>query len=242
MKRKDFLRGFVHGIPIMLGYLAVSFSFGIFTVGSGLSVAEATLISLTNLTSAGQLAGVPIIAAGGSLIELALTQLVINMRYALMSVSLSQKLDRGVTRAERFLIAFGNTDEIFAVSTAQPHTLTSAYMYGLITSPVIGWTSGTLIGAIAGNILPPAVISALGVAIYGMLIAVVVPAMRERKATALCVALSVTLSCLFYYLPPLQIVPDGFVIIICAVVASALFAWLAPLPPAQEETEGGDAP
>ena len=241
MKRNEYLRGFIHGIPIMLGYLAVSFSFGIFAVGSGLSVAEATLISLTNLTSAGQLAAVPIVAGCGSLIELAMTQLVINMRYALMSVSLSQKLDRRVTRRERCLIAFGNTDEIFAVSTAQPHALTSAYMYGLITTPVIGWTGGTLLGSIAGNILPPVAISALGVAIYGMLIAVVVPTMREHLPTTLCVLLSVAISCLFYYAPFLQAVPDGFVIIIAAVVASALLAAVAPLPPVQEKTEGGDA-
>lgn len=240
MWRKDFMRGFLHGVPIMLGYLAVSFSFGIFSINSGLSVAEATLISLTNLTSAGQLAGVPIIAGGGSLIELAMTQLVINMRYALMSVSLSQKLHGSVRRPERFLIGFGNTDEIFAVATAQPIPLTSPYMYGLIVSPVLGWTGGTLIGGVAGNVLPAAVISALGVAIYGMLIAVVVPIMRDHRPTALCVALSVALSCLFYYLPTLRVIPSGFVIILCAVSASALFALLFPLPLAEGE-KGGNA-
>ena len=238
MKRKDFLRGFIHGIPIMLGYLAVSFSFGIFAVGSGLSIAEVTLISLFNLTSAGQLAGVPIIAGGGSLIELALTQLFINMRYALMSLSLSQKLAGSVRVGERFLIAFGNTDEIFAVSTAQPHPLTSPYMYGLILSPLLGWTGGTLFGAIAGNILPPTVISALDIAIYGMLIAIVVPVMREHRGTALCVAVAVAVSCLFAYVPVLRDVPSGFSIIISAVSASLLFAFLAPLPPVQEE--GGE--
>jgi predicted branched-subunit amino acid permease len=244
MKRKafsrDFIRGFIHGIPIMLGYIAVSFSFGIFAVGSGLSIAETTLISLTNLTSAGQLAGVPIIVGGGGLIELALTQLVINLRYALMSLSLSQKLDRGVKRAERFLIAFGNTDEIFAVSTAQPHPLTSPYMYGLIASPMIGWTGGTALGAIAGNILPASVISALGIAIYGMLIAIVVPVMRDHRGTALCVALAIAISCVFAFVPVLNSVPGGFSIIISAVVASLAMALICPLPPEDGE-KGGEA-
>ena len=239
MKRKDFRRGFIHGIPIMLGYIAVSFSFGIFAVASGLSVVEVTLISLTNLTSAGQLAGVPIIAGGGSLIELALTQLIINLRYALMSLSLSQKLDASVRRAERFLIAFGNTDEIFAVSTAQPHAPTSPYMYGLILSPMLGWVGGTALGALAGNILPAMVISALGIAIYGMLIAIVVPVMREHRPTALCVLAAIALSCLFAYVPGLSAIPGGFSIILSAGGASLLFALIAPLPPVTTE-EGGD--
>ncbi len=239
MKKQDFIRGLIHGIPICLGYLAVSFSFGIFAVGAGLSILEAVLISMTNLTSAGQLAGVPIIAAGGSMIELGATQLVINLRYALMSVSLSQKLDDKVRMADRFLIAFGNTDEVFAVSTSQPHSVSKYYMWGLVLTPYVGWTGGTLLGAVAGNILPAIVISALGVAIYGMFIAIVVPVMRMHSPTALCVLVAVALSCAFYYIPFLQQVPDGFVIIICAVAASALFACLFPIE--TKEQRGDEA-
>lgn len=229
MKRLDFIRGLLHGIPICLGYLAVSFSFGIFAVGAGLSILETVLISMTNLTSAGQLAGVPIIAGGTGLIELAVTQLVINLRYALMSVSLSQKMDGRVHLLDRFLIAFGNTDEVFAVSAAQPASVSKWYMYGLILLPYVGWAGGTLLGAVAGHILPSAVIAALGVAIYGMFIAIVVPAMKAHRPTALCVALAIALSCAFYYIPFLRQVPSGFVIIICAVAASALFAILHPI-------------
>ena len=234
MKKQDFIRGLIHGIPICFGYLAVSFSFGIFAVGAGLSILEVVLISMTNLTSAGQLAGVPIIAGGGSIIELAVTQLVINLRYALMSVSLSQKFDGNVQLCDRFLIAFGNTDEVFAVSTAQPHRVSKQYMYGLILTPYVGWTSGTLLGAVAGHILPAIVISALGVAIYGMFIAIVVPVMRRHRPTALCVLLAIAFSCAFYYVPVLQKVPSGFVIILCAVAAGALFAWLCPVETGEE--------
>ncbi len=240
MRKNNFTRGILHGLPICFGYLAVAFSFGIFAVGQGLSVLETVFISLFNVTSAGQLAGVPILATGGSMIELAATQLIINLRYALMSVSLSQRLDGSVRLADRFLIAFVNTDEVFAVSAVQPGGVSRSYMYGLISMPYVGWAVGTALGAVAGNVLPTLVSGALGVAIYGMFIAIVVPGMRAHLPTALCVAVAVSLSLLFYYVPVLNRVPSGFVIIICAVLASALFAWLRPIDNGRK-TEKEDA-
>lgn len=225
----SFREGIHNGIPICLGYLSVSFAFGIFAVGSGLSIWEALLISMTNVTSAGQLAAVPVFAGGGTLIELAVSMFVINMRYALMSVSLSQKLGKSVRFLDRFWIAFVNTDEVFAVASAKPGTVGRKYFIGLMLTPYLGWSAGTLFGAVAGNILPPIVISALGVAIYGMFIAIVIPPAKKHKPTALCILVAVALSCAFYYIPALQQIPGGFVVIICAVTASVLFALLAPV-------------
>lgn len=128
--RSPFVRGMAHGVPIMLGYLSVSFGFGILAVRLGLPVLGAVAISATNLTSAGQAAGVEIIAAGGTLLEMALTQLVINLRYALMGFSLSQKLDETFTTPHRLLVSFGITDEIYAVAISQPERLTATYMLG----------------------------------------------------------------------------------------------------------------
>lgn len=227
--KNRFLIGLRHGLPIGLGYLSVSFAFGIFSLGQGLSIWETLLISMTNLTSAGQLAGVPIIAVGGSAAELAVTQLVINLRYSLMSVSLSQKLHDSVSLPHRLAVAFFNTDEIFAVASSRTEPLTRSYLYGLGVCPYLGWSLGTLAGALAGDILPARLTSALGITIYGMFVAIVIPAMRERKATAWCVLLAVTLSCAFRYLPLLSEVSSGFAIILCAVTASALLAYLAPL-------------
>ena len=153
-----------HELPICFGYLSVAFAFGIFSTGSGLSLLETLLISMTNVTSAGQLAGVPIIAAGGSLAELALAQLVINLRYALMSVSLSQKLAPDVRLGDRFVIAFVNTDEVYAVAASRPGSVGRGYMYGLIIPPFLGWSTGTLIGCIAGSLLPEMIVNALGIA------------------------------------------------------------------------------
>lgn len=227
----SFKRGLVGGLPICMGYLAVSFAFGIFAIQNGFEIWQAVMISMTNLTSAGQLAGVPIIAAGGTLVELAITQLVINSRYALMSVSLSQKLGPSITMLDRFIISFANTDEVFALAASNRNKVGKRYMYGLIIPPIVGWTLGTLLGAVAGDVLPQSISSALGIAIYGMFIAIVVPPAKKERSTLLCVLLSVVLSLIFYYLPVLKNnIPSGFTIIICAVVASAFMALVAPLP------------
>lgn len=234
MKKNKFIQGIKDGIPIGLGYLSVSFAFGIFAIESGLTVWQTLLISMLNVTSAGQLAGVPIIAGGGTLIEMAVSQLVINARYALMSVSLSQKLSKSVSLFDRFIISFVNTDEVFAVSSAKKGSVGKSYLYGLILTPYFGWSCGTLIGAAAGNILPASVISALGIAIYGMFVAIVMPVIKENKNTLLCVLVAVLLSCMFSFIPLLSKIPSGFSIIICAVLASGLFAIVAPVEVEEE--------
>lgn len=234
MKNGYFKKGIKDGLPICFGYLSVAFAFGIFSVGNGLSVGEALTISMTNVTSAGQLSAVPIIVGGGSLFELALAQFVINLRYSLMSVSLSQRFDKTIRLIDRFILAFVNTDEVFAVASSQPEKLNRSYMYGLILTPYVGWSAGTLIGAVAGDIFPPMLISALGVAIYGMFIAIVLVPSKKSKSTALCVLFAVALNCVFYYTPSLKKIPQGFTIIICAVIASVVFSIIAPV---KAETE-----
>ena len=239
MKKKSaFMAGLVDGLPICFGYLSVSFAFGIFAVGSGLTVWETLFISMTNVTSAGQLAAVPIITLGGTLAELASSQFVINLRYALMSISLSQRLDGSMTLPHRLAVAFVNTDEVFAVAASRPELVGKRYLYGLILTPYLGWSSGTLVGAAVGDLLPAFLTSALGIAIYGMFLAIIIPNAREDRPTAVCVVLAAVLSCLFRYVPLLSRVPSGFVIIICAVAASVVMAIVSPIPEkAQGESE-----
>ena len=234
----SYKKGLISGFPICIGYFSVSFAFGIFSIQNGLTAFEAFLISLTNLTSAGQLAGVPIIAGGGTFLELAATQLVINSRYALMSISLSQKLGKSVRLSDRFIISFGNTDEIFAVASSNRKNVGNRYMYGLMTLPIVGWTGGTLLGALAGDILPKSVSNALGVAIYGMFVAIVIPAIKKEKSMMFCVAIALVFSCLFRYLPYFNAVPSGFAIIICSCIASALAAIMFPV---ENEVTDGEA-
>lgn len=178
--KHSFTEGLRDGLPIFLGYVSVAFAFGISATGQGLTVWQVVLISMTNVTSAGQLAGVPLIAASAPLTEIGLTQLIINLRYALMSVSLSQKLDPDVRLGDRFAISFVNTDEVFAVASGKEGKVGRAYLYGLILPPYVGWAVGTLVGAVAGNILPAFLISALGIAIYGMFIAIIVPPLPDK--------------------------------------------------------------
>lgn len=219
-----FKRGLSDGIPIALGYFSVSFAFGLSAVSGGLSVLRAVLISMTNLTSAGQIAGLDIIIAHGPIIEMALTTLVINMRYFLMSISVSQKLDGSVGWLDRFLISFAMTDEIFAVSSSHS-SVGRKYMYGLALLPWIGWSSGTLFGALCGSVLPASVMNALDVAIYGMFIAIIIPPSKKSAAVAGVVAASALLSCIFGALG----FSGGFAIIVCALVSAGVFALLRPI-------------
>ena len=216
----------------MLGYLSVSFGFGILAVQSGLAAWVASLISATNLTSAGQAAGVLIIAGGGSLAEMALTQLVINLRYSLMAISLSQKLDPSFSAIHRLIAGFGITDEVFAVAYAQPQPVTPAYLYGMVAVSWIGWVCGTTLGAFAGQLLPAVVTAAMGILLYGMFIAIVVPpAKREVRVLLVVVAAGLISLLLHFVFPSLS---DGFAVIISAVVAAGLGAVFFPV---REENE-----
>ncbi len=229
-----FIKGMRHGIPILLGYLSVSFGFGILAVDNGLSALAATIISGTNLTSAGQTSAVLTIGAGGTLLavvlQLVLTQFIINLRYSLMAISLSQKLHPSFTTPHRLLAGFGITDEIFAVAYAQPTPVTPPYMYGLIVVSWIGWVTGTLLGAVAGQLLPETVANAMGILLYGMFVAIVVPPARKEKRILFVVLAAAAFSVLFHVVFPT--VPASLAVVISAVVAAALGAWWFPL---QEE-------
>lgn len=225
--KSEFTKGLTAGIPIALGYLSVSFGFGIMAVRAGLSILAAVGISASNLTSAGQVAGVGVIAAGGTIFEIILTQFVINMRYALMGISLTQKLSPKFTLPHRLFVSYGITDEIFAVASTRNGEVTPAFMYGLIALPFVGWTTGTLLGSVAGNLLPESVSSAMGILIYGMFIAIVVPVAKKQMNVLLVSVFAVALSCVFHYCLP--VVSEGIAIVVCAVVASVLGAIFFPV-------------
>lgn len=225
--KKDFTRGMRHGIPIMLGYLSVSFGFGFLAIQKNLSILAAVGISVTNLTSAGQVAGVGVIAAGGSLLEMILCQIVINLRYSLMSLSLSQKLDQRFTLPHRLIAAYGITDEIFAVASTQPEQLKPAYLYGLILTPFIGWSTGTLLGATAGNFLPASVTTAMSLMLYGMFIAIIIPPAKKNRKILLAILLAAGFSILMKFLLPQ--IGDGFAVIIAALLSAMITAAFFPI-------------
>ena len=215
----NFKQGIRVGIPIGLGYAAVSFAFGILAVDKDLTVSEAVLISLTNLTSAGQFAGLTIIAELGTLVEMALSQFIINLRYMLMAISLSQKVDDDFKGIWRWILGFAITDEIFAVAIQNPGKIKRNYFMGLTIIPIIGWT----------------LTNALGVALYGMFIAVVVPKARDDSHVFVAVCIAVAISVALKYIPVFADLSGGFAIIICTVVASLIAAVLFPVEVSEDE-------
>lgn len=235
MKKKEFLQGIKDGFPICLGYFSVSMAFGLTAVLSGLPIWSAIVMSLTNLTSAGQFAGANILIENGTFIELAITTLIINIRYFLMSLSVSQKVQTNMTTSQRLAVSFGITDEVFAVSMQRKNALSPVYMAGLILTPVIGWTLGTTVGAVATSFMPQILSNSMGIALYGMFIAIIIPPARENKNVTFAIIVAIITSIAFKYLPLLSKISDGWVIIIITVTVSAIAASFFPIPTDEEE-------
>ena len=225
---KDFREGCKNAIPICLGYIAVSFAFGIEASKIGMTTFQAAMTSLLNVTSAGQFSALEVIARNGSFVELAILQFIINLRYMLMSTALSQKLD-GVNTLNRLGISYGVTDEIFAVSIFKKDKLYPMFSYGLISTSVFGWVFGTILGAVAGQVLPQILVSSLGLAIYGMFIAIIIPDTRVKRPVAVVVVVAMVMSCVFTYAPVLKMISGGFRIIIVTIVVAAIAAIAAPV-------------
>ena len=228
-KGLKFKNGVKDGLPIGLGYLSVSFAFGVSASILQVPLFITLLISMTNLTSAGQLAGLEIVASLGTFIEIILTQLIINSRYFLMSLSLSQKVDESFTFSKRLMASAFITDEIFAVAHSKPQKLNTAYYFGLVILPYFGWALGTLLGAIAGNILPTFIVHSLGIALYAMFIAIIVPPATKEIGVLFAVLLGSGISCAFYFIPVLNTLSTGLAIIITAVVVSVITALVFPI-------------
>ena len=228
-------RGMRDGLPIALGYFAVSFSLGIAAKNAGLNIFQGFLASLLNNASAGEYAGFLLIAANASYLEVALLTLITNCRYLLMSCSLSQRFSSSMPFYHRFFIGYDVTDEIFAISVAHPYPLSPRYVYGAMLLALPGWAFGTALGVAMGNILPSNIVSALSVALYGMFIAIIIPPARKNRVIAALVLISFALSFAFSVLPYLKTLSEGIRIIILTVSISA---FAAAVFPRTEDEEG----
>ena len=223
-----FWEGFRYGLPVTLGYMPVSFAFAVTATAGGLPWYVVLMISVTNFTSAGQAAGGNLILTGAPLPEIGVTVFVINIRYMLMSMSLSQKLT-GMPLWKKLLLANGVTDEIFFLAMQKEGRLSGWLFAGLAAGPYGGWVLGTLLGALLGAALPSSLSSALGIALYAMFIAIVVPPSKKSRAVALATLMAAGLSCLFRYAQGLKNIPSGWALILAAVAASALLALRYPV-------------
>lgn len=234
--RSCFVRGLRDGIPICLGYFAVAFTLGIAARRAGLTPLQAGLASLLTNASAGQHAGFTVIAENGTYLEMAIMILVANARYLLMSCALTQKLSPDTGLIPRLIIGFDVTDEIFGVSIAQPGRLNPWYTYGVILAALPGWSSGTALGVVMGNLLPGDLVSALSVGLYGMFLAVIIPPARKEKVVAGIVVASMALSFLANRLPVFDAISSGTKIIILTVIIAAAAALLFPVKEEKEAT------
>ncbi|NLB72570.1 MAG: AzlC family ABC transporter permease [Firmicutes bacterium] len=224
----DFGYGLKQGIPIALGYVPVSFTFGLMAVSGGIPVWVAILISLTNLTSAGQFAGTNLIISGKPLFEIALTTFVINIRYLLMSLSLSQRIAPETSLLERCIMSFGITDETFTVASLERRDISFTYMLGLVVCPYWGWALGTAMGATICSVLPARIQNSMGIALYAMFIALIVPSSKKSKATMIITMVAIAISCLFTWAPYLKQISPGWSIVIATIAACLIGAILFP--------------
>ena len=224
----DFLYGMKKGIPIALGYFAVSFSFGVMAI-TGITPLMATIISATNVTSAGQYAGVNLIIEHAPYFELFLALLLINIRYSLMSLSLTQKLDDTIPVGIKLLIGFGITDEIYAVSITDSHKITAKYMFGLISLPFVGWVLGTAVGAFGAQFINKDLLDAMGIALYAMFIAIIIPDARRNYKILIIILIAVAISCGLHYIPVINTIGIGFKIIIATVIPAIIGAIFFPV-------------
>jgi len=234
-KKSDFTYGFKRGIPITLGYIPVSFTFGLMAVGGGLPPLTVILISLTNLTSAGQFAGTGLILEGAGYFEIALTTFVINIRYMLMSLSLSQKIDPDITLGQRLVFGFGITDETFSVASMEKGKLSYFYMLGLITGPIIGWTLGTALGAFISSALPTDLGNAMGIALYAMFIAIIVPPAKKSRPVLAIVLITVVINLALKYIPIFGFISSGFRITASTILGAGIGAAIWPYKEEDDE-------
>ena len=225
------------GVPICMGYFAVSIALGIAARGAGIGSVAAAITSLLINASAGEYAGFALIAVGASYVEVTVMEAVANARYLLMSASLSQKLEPTTKWWERLLLGFTVTDEIFGVSVSLPCKLSPYFTYGTFVVATMGWTGGTFVGAVLGNVLPARLLSALAVGLYGMFISVFVPEARKNKIVAALVAVSFALSYAFEKIPYIKDISSGIRIIILTVIISLAAAIFFPI----KEGRDGDA-
>lgn len=235
-----FKYGFKKGFPIALGYIPVSFTFGLMAVGGGLPPITAILISLTNLTSAGQFAGTNLILQGAGYLEITLTTFVINIRYMLMSLSLSQKIEPEITLAQRLIFGFGITDEVFTVASMEEGKLPYKYMLGLISGPIAGWTFGTALGALISSTLPQSIINAAGIALYAMFIAIFMPPLKKSRSIFTIVSIAIAVNTALKYIPLFSFISSGFRIIAATILGAGIGAAIWPVSDSEDTQRSDD--
>ena len=232
-----FREGLHDGIPIGLGYLAVSFSLGIAARSAGLSAFRAFLASFLCNASAGEYAGFTLIAADAAYIEMVAVTLIANARYILMSCAMSQRMSPDTKLKHRLLMSYDITDELFGIAIARNGFLNPYYTYGAMLTSIPFWCTGTALGVVAGSLLPLRIVSAFSVALYGMFLAVIIPPARKNKVISGIIVVCFAASYAASELPVVSDISAGTRTVILTVVISAFAALLFPAKEEGDESQ-----
>lgn len=241
-RRTALVQGMRNGVPIGLGYFAVSFALGIAARNAGLGPFQSFLASLLCNASAGEYAGFRVIAARSGLVTMAVMTFIANARYLLMSTAMSQRMDPEGHPIHRFLMSFFITDEFFAITIVRPGYLEPFYLYGavLVASPC--WALGTALGCVAGELMPARAVSALSVALFGMFLAVIVPPARKNKVIAWLIPVCFAASFALSRLPLVSQLSEGTRTILLTVLIASGAAALFPHEDEADERKGETEP
>lgn len=234
-----YYNGLKAGIPIALGYFVVSFTFGMTGVLMGIAPHHLIIMSMTNLTSAGQFACVNLLSQGALYAELMVTVLLINIRYLLMSTALSQKLEKNVPFYKRLIMSAGITDETFSLALVEVETISFGFFMGLLTLPYLGWAAGTALGSLMDNVLDNTMQSAASIALYCMFIAIVLPSAKHHRDIRFAVVLTLVIKLLFLVFPLTRQLTAGYSIILSAIIAASIAAVIFPHSPDTERLNQG---
>lgn len=238
--QSDFSKGVYNGLPIAFGYIPLAFSFGTLAINGGYNFIVPTVMSLLSFTGAGQMAGIQMMIQAASIISIFLVNLVINSRYLVMCLSMNQRITEKMPFWKKMFIAFGMTDENFTVASLYVGKLSFPFFAGLILTSFSGWVLGTLVGALVIQILPSIIQEALSITIYAMFCGLLLPAVKKSGPIAIVTAISVAVSCLFWFIPVLAALPSGINIIVPTVLAAAICAWLFPMKEQQSDDVKGE--
>ncbi|MBQ2672087.1 MAG: AzlC family ABC transporter permease [Clostridia bacterium] len=235
-KPKGFMKGFKDGMPIALGYIPISIACAISAIKAGLSFGVSELLGAVLFTGTGQQAAINLLKGGETaIIMYAITLFVINCRYMLFAISIAQRFEKGMKLWQKILFGILNTDEIFGFAMKEKGTLNPSYLLGLGTSPYIGFFVGTTVGSLVTDLLPASISSALGIILFAMFIAIIVPAAKESKSARGVIFIALALSVVMECVPAIKVYLDAsWIIIICAIATSLIGAWLFPI-----KEEGG---
>lgn len=189
-RRRQYLRGLRAGIPVIFGFIPVGIAYAIMARQAGFSALQTCLMSLTVFAGASQMMAVGMYAQGAGVVAMIVATFILNLRHVIMSTCVAERMPR-LSLWQKLLAGFGVTDESFAIfTTEKKENLTVWFFFGMITVTYSSWNVGTLIGALASDVLPTIITASLGVALYAMFIGLLVPNLTGNFRLVLLVVMT----------------------------------------------------